>query len=406
MPARKNSTPFGADFHKLWAASAISTLGDGITMAAGPLLVASLTHDPAPVALAVFFQQLPWLLFGLVSGVYVDRLDRRRLVVAVNLVRATALAALATAAALQAVHLPFLYAVLFLLGTADTLADTASSALLPSVVARGDLAEANARLSLTFSVGNQFLAKPLGAWLFALAAAAPFATDALTFAAAAALTAALRPRTTPAPPSVTAPRERIRTDLTTGVRWLARQPLLRALTLTMAVGNLFFCAAFATFVLYAHRRLGLSGPGYGLLLTTFALGGTLGTLTVRRLRHRWRAATLLRAGLLVETATHAALAATTRVWLAAPVLVLFGVHTMVWGSIAATLHQRATPDQLRGRVGSVRTLADLGSAALGSLFGALLTRHLALTTPFWLAAAAMLLTTACAWRPLSRAALD
>ncbi|HEX7743695.1 MAG TPA: MFS transporter, partial [Micromonosporaceae bacterium] len=96
----RTTARLGADFGKLWSASAISNLGDGITMAAGPLLIASITADPALVAGAVFVQQLPWLLFSLVSGAYVDRLDRRRLIVLVNLLRAGALGALvATVAA-------------------------------------------------------------------------------------------------------------------------------------------------------------------------------------------------------------------------------------------------------------------------------------------------------------------
>ncbi|MCU1657671.1 MAG: major facilitator superfamily 1, partial [Pseudonocardiales bacterium] len=117
------SARLGADFHKLWTASAISTIGDGVTLVAGPLLVASRTDDPALVAGAVFAQQLPWLLFSLVSGVYVDRLDRQRLIVIVNLLRGLALAALAVA--IGPATIPFIDAVLFVLGAGETVADTA-----------------------------------------------------------------------------------------------------------------------------------------------------------------------------------------------------------------------------------------------------------------------------------------
>jgi predicted MFS family arabinose efflux permease len=402
----RNTAPLGAGFRTLWAASAISTIGDGITLAAGPLLAASITHEPVPVAVAAFSQQVPWLLFGLVSGVFVDRLDRRRLIVAVNLGRAFSLSALAFAAALGAVTLPLIYAVFFALGTADTLADTASGALLPAVVAQDRLAEANARLSLTFNIGNQFLAKPLGAWLFALTVEAPFATDALTFAVAAALIATLRPIRTTTPPATTSTRTPLRRDVTTGARWLARHRVLRTVSLSMGIGNTVFCAAFSVFVLYVRERLGLTALGYGLLLTTFAIGGTLGTLSVRHLKQRYRAATLLRAGLFIEALTHAALAATVHVWIAAPVLILFGIHTMVWGSIASTLYQQAVPDELRGRVGSVRILCDLGGAAVGTIAGGLLAQSLGLTTPFWVAAVVMLAVAAGAWRPLGSAKIQ
>ncbi|MBR7831709.1 MFS transporter [Actinospica durhamensis] len=401
MSAR--NAPLGAGFRMLWAASTISTIGDGVTLAAGPMLVASITRDPAAVALAAFALQVPWLLFGLISGVYVDRFDRRRLVAGVNLVRAAALGLLSGAAALDAVTLPLVYAVFFTLGTADTLADNASSALLPALVAPDRLAEANARLSLTFNIGNQFLSKPLGAWLFALWVGAPFGTDALTFLVAAALVATLRPAKVPTAKPTPTPRPRLRTDLTTGIRWLARQRVLRTISIAMGLGNVAFCGAFSIFVLYVHRRLGLTDLGYGLLLTTFAVGGTLGTLSVRRLRRRFGATSLLRAGLFVEALTHLVLAASTHAWIVAVTLVVFGVHTMVWGSLAATLYQQRVPDELRGRVGSVRILCDLGGAAIGTLLGALVAGLAGLTMPFWIAGAAMLVVAVCAWRPLGEA---
>ena len=96
----------GADFTRLWTASAVSNIGDGVTMVAGPLLVAALTTDPAAVAGAVFAQQLPWLLFALISGAWADRLDRRRLVVTVNLVRALAIGVLAAAVGLDSSPYP------------------------------------------------------------------------------------------------------------------------------------------------------------------------------------------------------------------------------------------------------------------------------------------------------------
>jgi len=398
----QKTAPLGAGFRTLWTASAISTMGDGVTLVAGPMLVASTTHDPAQVALAAFCQQLPWLLFGLLSGVYVDRLDRRNLIVTVNIVRAAALGALAVATALQGLSLPLIYAVFFILGTADTLADTASGALLPSVVARDRLAEANARLSLTFNVGNQFLAKPIGAWLFTLAVWAPFGADAVTFLLAAALIATLRPVRPDTKPAPT----RLRTDVTTGLRWLVRHRVLRTVSLSMGIGNIAFCAAFSVFVIYVQDRLGLTGLGYGLLLTTFAVGGAIGTLSMRRLKNRWPASILLRVGLFVEAFTHIALAATTSPWVAAPVLILFGVHTMVWGSVAATVYQQEVPEGLRGRVGSARLLFDLGGAAIGTLIGGLVAQGTGSTTPFWLAGAVMVVVAVCAWRPLGPARIE
>ncbi len=394
------SARFGADFTTLWTASAVTNIGDGITMAAGPLLVASFTADPVLVAGSVLVQQLPWLLFALHSGAWVDRVDRRRVVVVVNVARAGALATLALALAGGVGGIPLIYAVFFLLGTGETLADTASGALVPAVVAPDRLEAANGRLFATFTVANQFVAKPLGAALFAVAAALPFGVNAATFAASAALVATIRP--VPGNPAASAPG-RLRADIAAGLRWLWRHRLLRALAVSMGFGNVAFGAAFAVFVLHARERLGLAAFGYGLLLTTFAVGGLAGAGLAARLRRRCGTAALLRAGLLVEALTHAVLAATTSSAVAAAVLVLFGVQTMSWGVIVVTLRQRAVPDHLMGRVGSVFALLDLGGAALGSLVGGLVARQFGVTGPFWAAAAAMLLVAAAAWRPLGTA---
>jgi MFS family permease len=177
----------GGDFRRLWTANAISSLGDGAMLAAGPLFVASRTSDPLLVAAAMFAQQLPWLLFSLIAGAYVDRLDRRRLIVVVNLLRAFAVGGLALGAALDAAGLPVIYAALFLLGTGDSVARNAETALLPSLVGKDDLAAANARIFGATTLGAQLAGPPLGAYLFAIAAALPFGVDAASFVAAAAL---------------------------------------------------------------------------------------------------------------------------------------------------------------------------------------------------------------------------
>jgi MFS family permease len=393
------SARLGADFAKLWTASAVSNLGDGVTMAAGPLLVASLTSDPALVGGAVFVQQLPWLLFALISGAYADRLDRRRLVVIVNALRAVALTGLTLAVATDTVTVAVIYVVFFLLGTGETLADTASGAFLPAIVAPERLASANARLMATFTIVNQFVAKPLGAWLFVIAASAPFGVNALTFAIAAALVASIRPIPAPAP----VPRTRLHQDIAEGVRWLWHHRLLRTLAVSMGLANVAFCAAFATFVLYSRQRLDLTDVGFGVLLTTFAVGGLIGTVLAPRLQTTFGAGNLLRAGLVVEVITHTTLAVTTTPLVAALILVVFGIHTMVWGVIVVTLRQRVVPQHLLGRVGSVYYLLDVGGAAIGSLLGGIIARAWDLTTPYWIAAVAMALIVIVAWRPIGQA---
>ena len=172
----------GPDFAKLWTANAVSNLGDGVTLVAGPLLAATLTRDPRLVAGLAVAQRLPWLLFSLVSGALVDRLDRRRLMVRVDAARCLAVGGLGVAVLADAATLPLLYAVFFALGTAETLFDNAAVSILPAVVPKDRLARANGRLLGAQMVANELVAPPLGGLLFATAAAVPFLLDAGTFA--------------------------------------------------------------------------------------------------------------------------------------------------------------------------------------------------------------------------------
>jgi MFS family permease len=394
----KNLRPrLGADFARLWAANAISNLGDGAAGVAAPLLVASLTESPALVAGAVFVQQLPWLLFSLPAGAYVDRLERRRLLVGVNLARGALLAGLALMVWGDAATIPLLYLAFLLFGTAETIADSTSVALLPSIVPAEGLARANARLLGTYLVGNQLIAPPFGAWLFVVASALPFAVDAASFLAAALLVAPLLWRHPPAPPGAQRPPRPLRAEIGEGLGWLWHHPTLRLLAVCVGVMNLAGAGSFAIWVLWARERLGLHGVGFGALVTAYTLGGLLGTLLASRLEARFGPATLLRAGLCIEAGSQLSLALTRTPWIAGATLVLFGAHATIWGVVSVSLRQRIVPDQLRGRVNSVYFLFDLGGAALGTLLGGGLAAVVGITAPFLLGSGAVVLLTLAAW---------
>lgn len=400
--------PLGPGFHRAWAASGISNLGDGVTVVASSLLIASLTDEPAAVAGVVFVEALPWLLFSLISGAMVDRVERVRLIVVVNVLRGIVLAGMAVAVSMGHAHIALLYVAFFLSGTGETLADNAAGALLPRLVPRERLAAANARLMATYTICSQFIAKPFGAYLFVVASPLPFYVDAISFLAAAAIMSTVRTAAPPASedgpkaPAADA-RPSLLAEVGEGVRWLRGHRLLRTLALCMGLGNLVYCAAFAVFVIYARDRLGVSEQGYGFLLLTFAVGGLLGTGLATRLEARFGAATLLRAGLAIEAITHLCLALTDQVWVAVPVLIVFGVHTMVWGTVVTTLRQRLVPDRLLGRVGSAYGLFDAAGVALGALTGGLLAQVLGVVGPFWIAFATMTVVTIAGWRTLGEA---
>jgi MFS family permease len=372
------------NYRRLWLGYSVSTIGDGVTLTAGPLLVASLTHDPLLVAGALFVQRLPWLLFSLVSGVFVDRLDRRRLIAIVDLTRAVIVGGLALAIATEGATVDELYVALFLLGTGDTLATTATLALLPSTVGPDGLHRANAQIQGSHVVGQDLSAPPFGAWLFVLAPALPFAFDSVTFVVAGLLGLALRtPRQPQRPPD--APQTSVRADIAEGLHFLWRQPTLRMLAVCICLMNVTFDGTAAPFVLFARERLGLGPQGYGLLLALGGVGSLIGAGSVGWLVRRFGTSMLLRTGLVVETSTHLVLALTRSPLVAGAIMALFGVHAAIWSVVTVTLRQRLVPNELLGRVSSAYALFSVGGSAVGALCGGILAHDFGITAPFWFA---------------------
>ena len=395
VPAR-----LGRGFRWLLASGWASNLGDGIALAAGPLLVASTTDDPFLVALAATVQWLPPLLFSLWAGVLSDRLDRRRIVVAVDAVRALVLALLVVAIATGRAPVAVVLVSLFLVATAEVFADNTSGTLLPLLVAREDLAAGNVRLQTGFITVNQLAGPPLGAALFTAGAFLPFAAQAALMALAAVLVS----RLVLPPRRGERPRSRVRHDVAEGLRWTAHHAAVRTLVLTIFVFNTTFGAAWSVLVLYATERLRLGEVGYGLVTTVGAVGGLLGTLAYGAITRRVSLGDLMRAGLVVETLTHAALALTTSPWVALPVFLVFGVHAFVWGTTSITVRQRAVPAELQGRVGSVNAVGTFGGLVIGSGAGGLLARDLGVTAPFWFAFAGSAVFLVLVWGQLRHVA--
>jgi predicted MFS family arabinose efflux permease len=386
----------GRSFRWLLSATTINNVGDGVAISAGPLLVASQTRDPFLVSMALLSEYLPVLLFGVLGGAAADRFDRVRMVVAVNLARATVLAVLVATIVTGTVNIAVVLVALFVLGTAETFADSASSTLIPGLVARDDLGVANARMQGAFLLTNQLLTPPIGAFLFATGMALPFATNAACFA----LGALLVSRVVTSTKAEWRRRERpgLRAEMAEGIRWLVAHPPMRTLALTIFTFNVTYGAAWSVLVLYAVDRLGMDEVGFGLLTTAIAIGGVVGIVSYGPLERRFSLADIMRVGLLIETFTHLSLALTTSPAIALATLVVFGAHAFVWGTTSTVVRQRAVPDELLGRVTGVYRVAIMGGLVIGVPIGGLLARGFGLTAPFWFAFAGSALLVVILWR--------
>lgn len=404
----------GPRFTKLWLAQGVSNLGDGMYVTALPLLAASLTREPLPVSAVVFAEWLPWLLFGLVAGVLVDRWDRRRVMWTVDASRFAVVGVFAIAVLTGRASIPLLMATGFLLGTGQTLVDTASQALIPTLVSRERrrLERANGRLQGTQVVTEQLAGPPAGGLLFSAAAWLPFGADALSFAASSALVASIpghgaAPGGRHADTSTSAnPRASLRADVAEGLRWLLRHRVLRTMAVLAAGINLLSVAHSAILVLFAQERLRLDSVGFGLLLTAGAVGGLVGSLVAPWLSRHVGRAQVMATGFVVSGLARVGIGLTHSPWVAGGLLIVTGLTPVLYNVIFGSLRQQLIPDRLLGRVNSAYSLCTYGSIPLGALLGGALAGRFGLTAPFLAAGVLIPAMGLLALRSMNRRTID
>jgi MFS family permease len=371
----------GASYWKLWTASGLSNLADGVFKIALPLLAIQLTQSPTLIAGLSVAATLPWLLFALTAGALADRLDRRRLMLWANLSRAVLPALLAAVVLLDFGTIWALYVVALMVGVAETLYDTSAQSIMPQVVHRDQLSRANGRLYAVELTANQFVGPPLGGLLVAVGVVAGLAVPAALWLAAVGGLLLV-------PGVFRIEREQkttLRFDIGEGLRFLWNQKILRTLAVMTGVFNFASSAAFAVFVLFAVgpvSEMKLSEVGFGLLLTASALGAFVGSFI-----SEWAEARLGRSKSLALTIFGSAMlvgapAVTNNPYVLGPILFVGGMLIMLWNVITVSLRQRIAPNRLLGRVNSAYRLLAWGTMPLGAAAGGLLAQWLGLQAMF------------------------
>jgi predicted MFS family arabinose efflux permease len=378
VPAR-----LGTSFRWLLGSSWISNIGDGIMLAAGPLLVASETREPLLVASAWTLQHLATVLSSLPAGVVADRVDRRRLIVVANAARVAVLGVLTTTVVTGNVNIAVVLGSLFALGIAETFADNTTATLLPMLVAKRDLGIANARVTAGLVTLNQLVGPPVGALLFGLGRSYPFVAQMVCVGASILLV--LRIQLPEHRVEKTGERRSIRKDMREGLAWVWHHAAVRTLVLTIVTFNVTFGAAWSVLVLYSLERLDMGAIGFGLLTSAMAAGGILGTFSYGWLERHVSLGNIMRGGLIIETLTHLALALNAVPWVAMVVMFVFGAHAFIWGTTSITVRQRAVPTRVQGRVQGVYMIGVTGGIVVGSVLGGLIADQWGVTGPFWFA---------------------
>lgn len=406
------SKKLGSSYWRLWSATAISNLGDGISGVAYPWVASAVTRSPLLIAAAGFASRLPWLIFTLHAGVLTDRFDRRKLIVAMDTARGVLTLIVGAIILLNKDSLPSLndltsitdletnwplYITLvitaFLFGLAEVLRDNSAQTLMPSVVEKENLEKANGQMWSAESLTNSFIGPPLGSFMIGIAIYLPFFVDAGSFFVAVALIASISGSFKPIQES---PREKIdfKAEIKEGFTWLWSHHLLRSLAIILGCMNCVGTMVAATLILFSQEVLHTSVFEFALLGTSGAIGGTIGGLIAPKISASigsgpslWLVMAL---GPIGEV-----LIGTTSSW---HIVWIVGVFTtlvaILWNTITVSLRQSIIPSHLLGRVNSVYRFFAWGSIPIGMFLGGglvtlsqhFMSREMALRTPYLLGA--------------------
>ena len=398
LPSAVPSVIRNADFVRLWVAETISQFGTQVSLLAIPLVAVTLLNaSPLEVAVLGTVEFLPFILFSLPAGAWVDRLRRRPLLIAGDIGRAIVLASVPVAYLLGVLTMAQLYVVGFLVGTLTVLFDVAYQSYLPSLVERDQLVDGNGKLEASRTIA-QSAGPALGGGLIGLVTA-PLAilADAVSFGVSAIFLFAIR-RHEPAPDRHADEHGRrrgsLRQEVGEGLRYVLGNRYLRGIAASTATSNFFNNLATATLIVYAVRDLSLSPAEIGLIFGLGNIGAFIGALTADRLARRFGVGRTI-VGSTALGGPGLLLIALAPRDLPVPFLIagtfLIGFEAVVYNINQVSFRQAITPTSMQGRMNATMRFIVWGTIPLGSILGGAVATLFGLRTAIWVGALGMFL---------------
>jgi MFS family permease len=371
-PTARRRQTLGRDFWLYFGGQLTSQVGSSFTLFALPLLVFKLTHSATNLALTTAANLVPYLLFGLVLGALVDRLDRKRMMLLTDVGRAAVITVLPLLALSGSLRVQDIYAVAFVQSTLGILFNCGQFAAIPSLVGRDDLVAANGRIMATNSAGQIFGPILAGVLVTLMSPADLLFFDAASFVVSAASLAAIRRsfNAVDRPSPVNAGVRGLLRDVRVGLEYVWSQPVLRSISIMMALINFVSTTESTQLVLFAKRVLGASDSKVALLYAAGAAGVVIVSMSAAAIRRRLSFAVTALGALVIDGMAVAAMAligwypAALVLWAAASGFgLLLNINT-------TALRQAIVPDEMYGRVISIAQVLAWSAIPLGALAGA------------------------------------
>jgi MFS family permease len=414
MKSAKTRDKLGASYWKLWSATGISNLGDGVAAVAYPWLASAVTRSPFLIALSVVVSRLPWLVFTLFAGVLTDRFDRKRIIVSMNVFNGLLTLVVGAFVYLERESLPSLdelasiknletnytlYVVIlvtaFLFGLAEVLRDNTAQTMMPAVVEDKHLEKANGRMWSAESLTNSFIGPPLGSFIISIAIFLPFFFDAATFFIAAALIATLKPTIKSFKPEKKSGPINFRAEIKEGFTWLWSHELLRPMAIILGLVNGIAAISGAMFILFAQEVLETTVFIFAILGTAAAIGGIIGGLLGPKVSEKIGRGRSLALALFTMPLMALLIGLSSRWYLVWLFVALETFTAVLWNVVTVSLRQSLIPSNLLGRVNSVYRFFAWGTIPIGTLLGGTLVsilqnglgREMAFRSVYFIAAA-------------------
>ena len=380
------------DFVKLWSAETISQFGTQVTLLALPIIAATtLNVTPFEFGLLSTIEFLPFIFLSLPAGVWVDRLRRRPILIAGDLIRAAALVSIPIAFALNALTIWQLYVVGFVNGCATVFFDVAYQSYLPSLVDRDKIVDGNAKLEASRSAAQ--ITGPGVAGVVIGAVTAPFAivVDALSFVVSALFMFAIRRHEAAPDPRFNEHGERpsMRSEISEGLRYVGGHRLLRSIAATTGLSNFFTNILYAILILYLVRELSVTPQLLGLAFSLGAVGFLVGALIANRLATRFGVGPTIVLAVMVSGPAELLIAIASpdlAVPFVAVSVFLGGIGNVVYNINQVSLRQAITPERMQGRMNATMRFIVWGTIPIGSIVGGSLGGLIGLHETIWIGA--------------------
>ena len=362
----------GPAFNRLFSASAISNLADGLLAVAAPLLAITLTKNPVLISMLSALVILPWLLFAIPIGLIVDRVDKRLLITFTNSLRFVIAGLLALAIATDFVTIYWLFVAAFLIGISEVASDTASQSLIPVILEKKHFERANSRLNIAETVIQNFIGGPLSGFLYATAVVLPFVLNSAGF-----LIAAIFVFLIPAH-LITESRDESKEpaekksfigDIKFGLKYLWNDPDLRGLvTITTSLG-FFYSLSMSTMILFITEVLGLQAKFFGVLMAGAGSGAIIGALLAPRISKKFGRGKVLALAIFMSSVTVLFQAFSPNYWVFGVVGFVSSFFITNWNILLMSCYQVLIPKELYGRIHGARRTFVWGMMPLGAFLG-------------------------------------